>query len=123
MKKQTMSERPDTWAAMLSWLATHRNEAGYSALAFVMSILATSRNKKARWKDRIAGALMCGILCFFAKPTLTAIWAIFNWTFPPELCWPVSAAVGYVGVDSLFAYARQKFGVTENGDEEHVDGQ
>lgn len=121
MKKQTMSERPDTWAAMLSWLAMHRNEAGYSALAFVMSILATSRNKKARWKDRCAGALMCGILCFFAKPTLTAIWAIFNWNFPPELCWPVSAAVGYMGVDSLFAFARQKFGLSDEKEETNAD--
>ena len=117
MKKQTMSERPDTWAAMLAWLAMHRNEAGYSLLAFVMSILATSRNKKARWKDRFAGALMCGILCFFAKPTLTAIWAIFNWNFPRELCWPVSAAVGYMGVDSLFAFARQKVGL-EDGEKD-----
>ena len=121
MKKQTMSERPDTWAAMLSWLATHRNEAGYSLLAFVMSSLATAPHKKARWKDRFAGALMCGILCFFAKPTLTAIWAIFNWNFPPELFWPVSAAVGYMGVDSLFAFARQKFGLSDEKEETNAD--
>lgn len=113
MKKQTMQDRPDTWAAMLAWLATHRNEAGYSALAFVMSILATSRNRQASWKDRLAGAMMCGILCFFAKPTLTALFAIFHWNFPPELCWPISAAVGYMGVDSIFAYARNRFGLDD----------
>ncbi|MCW3144558.1 phage holin family protein [Enterobacter hormaechei] len=82
MKKTTMQDRPDTWAVMLAWLVNHKNEAGYSVLAFVMSILATSRGAKSKWKDRIAGATMCGILCFFAQPTLTAIWAIFNWNFP-----------------------------------------
>ena len=113
MKKQTMQERPDFWAAMFAWLATHRNEAGYSALAFIMSILATSRNKKAEWKDRIAGALMCGIICFFAKSTLTALFAIFNWPFAPDLCWPISAAVGYIGVDPIFNLARRRVGLDD----------
>lgn len=123
MKKTTMQDRPDTWAVMLAWLVNHKNEAGYSVLAFVMSILATSRGAKSKWKDRIAGATMCGILCFFAQPTLTAIWAIFNWNFPPELCWPISAGVGYVGVDSLFAYARRRLGLNEPGDKANADPQ
>lgn len=123
MKKSIMQDRPDTWAVMLAWLVTHKNEAGYSVLAFVMSILATSRGAKSKWKDRIAGATMCGILCFFAQPTLTAIWAIFNWNFPPELCWPISAGVGYVGVDSLFAYARRRLGLNEPGEKANADPQ
>lgn len=123
MKKSIMQDRPDTWAVMLAWLVNHKNEAGYSVLAFVMSILATSRGAKSKWKDRIAGATMCGILCFFAQPTLTAIWAIFNWNFPPELCWPISAGVGYVGVDSLFAYARRRLGLNEPGEKANADPQ
>ncbi|WP_314721483.1 phage holin, lambda family [Rahnella variigena] len=109
-----MPERPDIWAAMLSWLANHRNEAGYSVLAIVMSLLATSRNRKAKFTDRLSGAAMCGILCFFIKPTLTAIWAAMGWSFPAELCWPVSAAVGYYGVDAIFQAVRKKVGLIED---------
>ncbi|WP_414058467.1 phage holin family protein [Rouxiella chamberiensis] len=58
---------------MIAWLANHRNEAGYSILAFAMSMLATSRNMKTIWRDRMTGATMCGILCFFAQPTLRHI--------------------------------------------------
>ncbi|MBT0720431.1 hypothetical protein HGT70_03935 [Rosenbergiella collisarenosi] len=115
MKKQTMQDRPDWWAAWLSWLANHRNEIGYSVLAAVMSILAGVRKKNGNPKDVITGALMCGILCFFVKPTLTALFAIVHWDFSPELCWPISAAIGYAGVDSIFAYARHRFGL-DDGD-------
>lgn len=110
-RMKNMPDRPDTWAAMIAWLANHRNEAGYSILAFVMSILATSRNKKTVWRDRMTGAVMCGILCFFAQPTLTALCAILGWTFPPELCWPFSAFVGYIGVDALFSSVRKRVGM------------
>ncbi|ELC6409072.1 TPA: phage holin family protein [Enterobacter hormaechei subsp. xiangfangensis] len=90
------------------------------------AILAMEEREKEKVKaaaKRIAGATMCGILCFFAQPTLTAIWAIFNWNFPPELCWPISAGVGYVGVDSLFAYARRRLGLNEPGDKANADPQ
>lgn len=43
--------------------------------------------------------------------------------FPPELCWPISAGVGYVGVDSLFAYARRRLGLNEPGDKANADPQ
>lgn len=119
--RQDMPERPDTWAALVAWLANHRNEAGYSVLAFVMSILATSRNKKAIWRDRIAGATMCGILCFFAQPTLTALCAIFGWNYPPELSWPFSAFVGYIGVDALFSSVRKRVGLDSDSGGANAD--
>lgn len=116
-----MPERPDTFAALVAWLANHRNEVGYAVLAFVMSILATSRNKKATMRDRITGATMCAILCYFAQPTLTALCSIFGWTFPPELTWPFSAFVGYIGVDALFASVRKRVGLDASAGGENAD--
>ena len=122
MKKQTMSDQPGIWAAMLAWLIGQRNEIGYAVVAFVMFILASLRKGNQSRVQRLAGAAMCSLFAVFIKPAIAIIGLLIPVmsSLPENAYWVLAIGIGYYGVDSIFEAARKKFLPGTGGD--NADG-
>ncbi|ANC41743.1 phage holin, lambda family [Hafnia alvei] len=99
-----MDKTPDLWALILAWLAGHKSEGSYSALAFLVAFLRGVYSGDSPVWRRLLDAALCAVLAFFIKDALMLLGVDTEWSYIG------SVFIGFLGIDYFSSLLRRVVG-------------
>lgn len=99
-----MQNTPDFWSEILTWLKESKAAFGYAFAGGAMAILRGMYHGES-FKKTCAEGGMCALASFGIREALLAL----NWH--PDLAFPASVFIGYVGIAAIVKFVSRRFGL------------